>query len=83
MAQRVTNLTSIHEDEGLIPSLNQWVKDHLWKELYAKILSKLGALDRFRMGNQWPERPSMIKWLEVFTPLPTPSIPPKREEGWR
>ena len=27
MALRVTNLTSIHEDVGLIPGLNQWVKD--------------------------------------------------------
>ena len=27
VAQRVTNLTSIHEDGGLIPSLTQWVKD--------------------------------------------------------
>ena len=27
VAQRVTNLTSIHEDSGLIPSLAQWVKD--------------------------------------------------------
>ena len=23
----VTNLTSIHEDEGLIPDLDQWVED--------------------------------------------------------
>ena len=27
VAQRVKNLTNIHEDEGLIPCLAQWVKD--------------------------------------------------------
>ena len=27
MAQRVENLTSIHEDTGLIPVLAQWFKD--------------------------------------------------------
>ena len=27
MAQWLTNRTSIHEDEGLIPDLNQWIKD--------------------------------------------------------
>ena len=27
VAQQVTNLTSIHENVGSIPSLSQWVKD--------------------------------------------------------
>ena len=27
MAQRVKNLTSIHEDAGLLPGLIQWVRD--------------------------------------------------------
>ena len=36
VTQQVTNLTSIHENSGLIPGLAQWIKDLHWHELWWK-----------------------------------------------
>ena len=37
VAQRVKNLISVHEDEGLIPGLAQWVKDPVLLWLWCRL----------------------------------------------
>ena len=37
MAQEVKNPTSIHEDEGSIPGLTQWIKDLVLPQAAAQV----------------------------------------------
>ena len=44
MVRQVTNLTSIHEDAGLIPDLTHWVKDPAcYHELWRRSQMQLGS----------------------------------------
>ena len=36
MARQLANPTSIHEDAGLIPGLDEWVKDKVWLWLWRR-----------------------------------------------
>ena len=42
MTQRVENLTSVHEDEGLIPGITQWVQDPACHKLGLRLQIWLG-----------------------------------------
>ena len=43
VAQRVKNLTSNHEDAGLVPGLAQWVEDRRCPELWCRLQTQLGS----------------------------------------
>ena len=43
MVQQVKNLTSIHEDVGLIPGLPQWVRIQCGRELQCRLQMQLGS----------------------------------------
>ena len=53
VAQRVTNLTSIHKDASSIPDLTQWVKDSVLSQAVALFSDVAQILCCYGCGCDW------------------------------
>ena len=61
VAQWIKNLTSIHEDVGLIPSLAPWVKDSACCKLWCRLHVQLGS------GVAVAQASSCISWISKMS----------------